>query len=348
MMLRIRLLVALLASASAEPSDCQASGFDPETHGATCSLLLQTNVEGGSKSQGGFHEDAHRSQSFSSTPECIALAAATAAYRWDWYHAGEGGYAESGKSAANKLGELGYNFVNWFSTVSGNWDHDYASLWAKDGACLLNFKGSDASEDFVNNENSVQTTKWGLSGVHSGLVAELEPLVNKMDFAAIRGNCTGSLTVTGHSLGGGLAQLFALAINNPADPLGAQLTVDFLYTFGTMPVSISELPNPAADDGCFAGGLYLTSLKIQDATVPVQVDVLLDPVYGGGMLPVPTTKTLLFGPDPAPMVYDCATPLPATVGPIPTADANGKPASNKQWWALHEPKTYAKFMGCSA
>jgi len=332
MMLRVRVLVALLASAAAEPSDCQASSFDSETRDAIGSLL-QTTAEGASKLQGSLHEEANGMQQFSITPECIAIAAAAAAYRFDntTY-----GFVSMGNRTAQMLVALGYTFVKKHSITSESGDHDYVGLWTKDGACLVNFKGSEHGDDIMNNHNSTPMTKWGLPGVHSGLVAELEPLVNMMDFEAIRGMCTGPLTVVGHSLGGGLAQLFALAINNPADPLGAKLTVDFLYAFGPMPVSVNELPNPAADDGCFAGGIYLDSLKLKDGTV--QADTLLDHSWGG-MLPVRTTKTLQFGQGTAPMVYGCATPIPKTIDPVDGTDV-------MQFYNMHYTGSYLSFMGC--
>merc|ERR1712043_80564 len=88
---------------------------------------------------------------------------------------------------------------------------------------------------------------------------------------------------------------------------------------------------------------YLDSLKLKDGTV--QVDVLVDPGLGG-MLPVRTTKTLLFGQGTAPMVYGCAAPLPETVDSIVTTDPNGPFGVSEQWMYMHHVGTYASFMGC--
>ena len=61
--------------------------------------------------------------------------------------------------------------------------------------------------------------------------------------------------VTGHSLGGGLAQMFTMALNSNADLLKAGFTADSLYTYGAMPVSAVGTKNDQAADGCFSGPL---------------------------------------------------------------------------------------------
>merc|ERR1719375_1352815 len=119
--------------------------------------------------------------------------------------------------------------------------------WSKpDGTCILAFKSADP----VDGANTAwqlngHTDRWGVNGVHSGLVAELEPLISQVPFASLRSQCSGPLMVAGHSMGGGLAQLLALALNNPQDALGAQLTVDSLYLYGPMAVSQTRQANPA-------------------------------------------------------------------------------------------------------
>merc|ERR550537_1502686 len=108
----------------------------------------------------------------------------------------------------------------------------------------------------------------GVPAVHTGVAAELGPLVAQVDFAEIKSSC-GSVAITGHSLGGGLAQLMALALTNPADALNASMTVDALYTFGPMAVTDEKEGNAQAADGCFAGSAYVTSLTTPEGDLPV-------------------------------------------------------------------------------
>lgn len=65
----------------------------------------------------------------------------------------------------------------------------------------------------------------------------------------------GRLTLTGYSLGGSLAGLLGHILNRKDDPLKAGLTVDYLYTFGSTPISKRTLGNDKRDDKCFLGAL---------------------------------------------------------------------------------------------
>merc|ERR1719387_2895350 len=132
-----------------------------------------------------------------------------------------------------------------------------------------------------------------------------------MDFSEIRGICTGGLTVTGHSLGGGLAQMFSMVINKKDDPMNAKLTVNSLYTFGAMPIFAKNAGNGGNDkaaDGCFSGAQYWYA---QRNGSNYNTDVVALPLYGGQHTHIPTksTKVLLFD-DPNSETYACGQPLP--------------------------------------
>jgi len=212
--------------------------------------------------------------------------------------------------SVEELQQKEFTIVQRYNSTSAQGDVDLAWLLQKHGACFLVFMGSNHQEDLFNNINWAPIDKWGIQGVHGGAVAELEPLVSKFDFNQMKSVCTGPLIVTGHSLGGGLAQLFSLALNNEAFPLAAGLKVDFLYTFGAMAVIADAEANcnNKASDGCFAGTQYWYAEK--DGTDYV-VDVVAMPFIGGQVCHVPSksTKVLVFS-NKATEIFPCGTPLP--------------------------------------
>mmetsp|Transcript_130516 Transcript_130516/g.230671 ORF Transcript_130516/g.230671 Transcript_130516/m.230671 type:complete len:202 (-) Transcript_130516:220-825(-) len=199
--------------------------------------------------------------------------------------------------------------------------------------------GSNHQEDLFNNINWAPIDKWGIQGVHAGAVAELEPLVNQFDFNQMKSVCGGSLIVTGHSLGGGLAQLFSLALNNEAFPLAAGLKVDFLYTFGAMAViaDAEANGNNKASDGCFAGTQYWYAEKYGTDYV---VDVAAWPMLGGQICHVPSksTKVFVFS-DSANETFPCGTPLPQSQSLFLFHGSD-----LEQWAALH--MGYHAYLGC--
>jgi len=226
-----------------------AHSCDPHTEdgdGATC--VAST---GSSLNQLRLHQSrgqiADQMLSQKRAPECTALAASSSAYRFRvfWWSRPKA----SALRAKAHLEAAGYRCIKEF--VKRNWrDVDYVGLWSSDTECIMNFKGSESVSDFANNFNSKTVNAWGIPGVHAGLHTELKGLLELMDFALIRRTCKGkSLTITGHSLGGGLAQLFALLLNKRGDPLGAGIHADWLYTFGAMAVGTTTLTNDATKNG---------------------------------------------------------------------------------------------------
>jgi hypothetical protein len=173
------------------------------------------------------------------------------------------------------------------------WDTDYAGLWVKEGKCLMAFRGSDSQIDtglmdpyappgyqiHGTKPGAPNTLHWGddeFHGlrVHHGIKVELEALLAKIKstggLSMMKETCTKGLTLTGHSLGGGTAQLMATLLNQKGDPLGAGLEVDHLYGFGPMPfVKGKPATNDQSEDGCFKGGMYFNAEKKDGET---QVD----------------------------------------------------------------------------
>ena len=138
----------------------------------------------------------------------------------------------------------------------------------------------------------------GLPRVHDGDKFELEPIHKLIDAYDVASMCTGSFVVSGHSLGGGMANIFTAASNVPvvtcdnfkrrsdcvkADSCewrslcrtkdGATMSpavknskyVDFLFTYGSVrPSWTSPLTNFRARDGVFAGARHVKAKEMLD------------------------------------------------------------------------------------
>lgn len=236
-------------------------------------------------------------------PECVAAKGAAAAYRL-----GNHGSMMGGDAARDDLLEEGYKFVRGFNQSAGT-DWDYMGWWEKDGNCMFTFQGSDDNADFANNWDPTPITMWGIEGIHRGLVTELNGLVSQINFAAVNQKCTGSVTVVGHSLGGGLAQLFSLAANSNKNGLDADLTVDALYTFGAMSVGEENEANDKAADGCFEGQQFFNAMDVDGG---IAVDIVTTKKTGGQVLePIKSSKALLFAPNRRD-IYECGNTIPKT------------------------------------
>jgi len=156
-------------------------------------------------------------------------------------------------------------------------DLDAAYLWTRDnGECILAFAGSNSVTDFLADFNTdtstrrayamgVTKTYYGLEGISKGPADELDPLLNKIiaDSWGIKAECTGNFIVTGHSLGGAMAGIFAGIANAANNPLSLSHKVDLLYTYGPMPASTVPIGNGQNGGGCFAGARYMNVKYMQ-------------------------------------------------------------------------------------
>merc|ERR1719408_858889 len=297
----------------------------------------------------------------------------------DTYHEPAGDqYGEKLKSAFWKL-EAYWLAVNETTpealtakTVSFGYlyDTDYDRLWVKDGSCILAFRGSDsqidvnmlggmAPEGYQKNTgkpgapNGVQYSAVDFHGlkVHLGVKVELEALLAKMQsndgLAKIKETCTSGLTLAGHSLGAGTAQLMATLLNKKGDPLGAGLTVDHIYVFGAMAFAKDKAAvNDKSADGCFAGGVYANAPSKDDAGIP-KVDLVWEYMTGAfdgqadlNFKHVKTSHHLLVSPTEE-MVTPCGEdpPYPKTGKTTPYYNPGG-------WSVAHAQSLYEKNIGC--
>jgi len=249
-------------------------------------------------------------------------------------------------------------------------DTDYDGLWVKDGSCILAFRGSDsqidvnmlggmAPEGYQKNTgkpgapNGVQYSAVDFHGlkVHLGVKVELEALLAKMQsndgLAKIKETCTSGLTLAGHSLGAGTAQLMATLLNKKGDPLGAGLTVDHIYVFGAMAFAKDKAAvNDKSADGCFAGGVYANAPSKDDAGIP-KVDLVWEYMTGAfdgqadlNFKHVKTSHHLLVSPTEE-MVTPCGEdpPYPKTGKTTPYYSPGG-------WSVAHAQSLYVDNIGC--
>jgi len=207
----------------------------------------------------------------------------------------------------------------WTASVTPG-DSDTASWWSRGNACIIAFKCVNHESDMRNlAEKFSPTTRWGISGLPEGLADELAPLVDQMDFAAIRAKCTGSLTATGFSMGGMLAQLFSVLINKATDPLAANLGVTTtLYTFGAQPLGYSEEANDGASDGCFDGEQFYSAMYEEGPTGRLLLDQakVYQMYLQTDLLPVKSKKTALVSGTER-RTFPCGEQIPENVGGIP-------------------------------
>merc|ERR1719161_800602 len=196
--------------------------------------------------------------------------------------------------------------------------------------------------DFGNNEQTVPVTAYGLSGVYGGVNAEFTAIWNKMKATngtrLLQTTCTKSLTVSGHSLGGAAAQLFAVLINKIGDPLELGLTVNRFYGFGTMPVGLTEFKDDKSLDGCFTGGLYFNMM--QDSSGTDYIDILSHKGTTKGFTWAKMPKVLSWNYTHFKIV-PCDKPMPSYPGLPP-----GYPALSPPQFALHDAAAYTDNVAC--
>lgn len=222
---------------------------------------------------------------------------------------------------------------------------DHASLWSRKGSCVLAFRGSDSMIDFKSNMNQAPINYYGLSGVFQGMAKEFQAVISVMQMgnalSLIRTTCSTSITVTGHSLGGAISQLFAVLANKVGDPLKAGITVSYYYGFGPMPIGLSEYRDDKHVDGCFPGGLYYNMQR--DTSGSSFIDILAFRGTESGYKWVKSPKVLTWNYKTKKVIPCGGTfpPVPAYKGLPP-----GTPALVPGQLALHDAAQYVDNVGC--
>jgi hypothetical protein len=161
----------------------------------------------------------------------------------------------------------GWGLSESYETIHASGDTDNADLYRMGGNCMLTFHGADTesfgwiySTGYETTEEFYNVTGVGLS---KGLAAELEIILTSIrekytTLAAWAATCPGRLHVAGHSMGGGMAAIFAFLANMNSDPLGMKKPVSRVFLFAPMAPATTTLYNERSSDGCFTGGSYYT------------------------------------------------------------------------------------------
>jgi len=270
------------------------------------------------------------------TSGCTMLAAATAAYTYSLFT------DKLAEGATRYLStHTPFRLVKEFKKKTV-FDRDYVGLWSSGTECILNFKGSRSANDFIRDLQANLVSAWGLRDIHKGIKSELEGLLEKMDFELIRNTCKGkTLSVTGHSLGGGMAQLFAVLLNKKEDPLKAGIKVDYIFVFGAMPVAVKTLTNDATPNGEFKGLQFYNAMP-RGLSKKDCIDLLKMKAIGADrMQPVNCNKVVMTGSGDGERTYLNNSKY------IENKDKMFSDFLDKiKWTKYHKPKKYMKNLGC--
>lgn len=202
---------------------------------------------------------------------------------------------------------------------------------------MITFRGSDTPTLSRYDDGSNLVAYKGLESIQQGVVLEFDPLLHVMQnnegFQLIKTVCDEEITVTGHLFGGALAQLLSVLLNVDSDPLGANLTIDYLYTFGPTPLAGSKTANNKSQSGCFAGGDFFNAWK--DSSGKLRANTVdLEGVEGFSDTSMMTDKFLFLGNEPY-QAHVCGKAATVSVSSV---------ADNL---SFHSPKVYGQRLGCS-
>jgi hypothetical protein len=215
-----------------------------------------------------------------------------------------GGESYHNTTFCKPLEDAGWKIKETYKVYDpSTFDTDNADLFQNGDDCLLSLHGADEGTEMASVVNET-TTLFGVSGLSLSHAKELEAILNKIlethdSLAAWAASCPGALHVTGHSVGGGVAAMFAYLANKKGDPMGIEKVVSKVFTYGSNPAANFSLSNDQSTDGCFEGSNYYTRAPagtlpgygdFADAAI-VNSHALLSPsVASAGGMPLPTAK----------------------------------------------------------
>jgi len=178
---------------------------------------------------------------------------------------------------------------------------DKAVIYQNGDQCAVAFAGSDDLQDWIDDLAGAFGTKsleaCGLEEIHMGIFEEMQQFVLSPEWSRdfvpfLDANCTGGISVTGHSLGGGLASLLAACSNNVGSSVfvppyikwgnqrmeGRQVRMPMqefsLYSIGAPALSTQDILNGMAPNGIFHGARSYISDRFSQDPVPSVAQML--------------------------------------------------------------------------
>jgi hypothetical protein len=215
----------------------------------------------------------------------------------------------------DEVAAAGWALVEEYNVLHpGTQDTDNAHLYRSGQDCLLAMHGMDVDEFFNKGYSKYGPVDsyYGVSdvGLSEGLTEELEVILIAIrdrhgSLASWTASCPGAFTVTGHSMGGGMAAILGYLANLAGDPLNMNKRVSQLLLFAPMPPATTPLTDGQSEGGCFSGTHYYTFVPAGVAAgYGAFADLAeLHGYFKGGMVSpmVPWTPLQVVGPsnDPA-------------------------------------------------
>ena len=206
--------------------------------------------------------------------------------------------------------EWGWNNVKTYERVVGDTVDTQAATMTNSSAFVIAFRGTQQGADAVSDGLTFNTRVPGTTNVyvHQGFWDALTPVYNSIvaEMKANRGSRI--VWITGHSLGGALAQLMAYRIKNSTDT-AVNSAVVRVVTFGAPMVGLTAFNNPLNDKSFIS--------TVGAANMQRWVN-LMDPVPQVPGLTLPgwthnsTTTLMKEAPDGSTQV------LPGSAMPVPT------------------------------
>jgi len=146
-----------------------------------------------------------------------------------------------------------------WETVETIGDADILKVFQKNKECVVAFSGTNDFADVITDVAAVPTPQCGY-GMHLGFYNEAKRFINTANFSQkvvpflASDQCSGGIYAVGHSLGGAVAEIFTVCVNQREDWIpGNPFDVKEVYTIGAPAVALSPLKQHG---GCLNGARF--------------------------------------------------------------------------------------------
>jgi hypothetical protein len=178
-------------------------------------------------------------------------------------------------------------YVYSLNPHAGPWDmvanftenNDKVAVYRKGNECTLAFSGTDDFDNVKTDLNILSTEACGFE-MHKGFFDALnKTLLDPKWMADVEpylasDKCSDGVNAAGHSLGGALAAIFAVCVNQKKGFIpGDKFVVKGVYTIGAPGVAKQQLRNMQNNSGCFNGARIFVEDPNTFDPVPYVADV---------------------------------------------------------------------------